>query len=1090
MGSGDGVVFLAQAAQQAPASAPRRISFVAGTRRVFNVAPGEAVVLDAQPFDLTYRRSGNAVLVTHANGAEMLLTGATPDGEPALVTIGDLTLPLLDIIATGLQAVAPAAGPIGLAGGNGQFRELKVDPLVGLSDTGPLGFSQPPRIVPDPTFTPGGLVDPGAPQVPGLVVSSRVLAKEDLVAGTVSLPIAVNAAGVGTIFFVQVSDLPAGVVLSTAGGALVPAGRSVLVPVADLASLRISGLPLDSDVDFTLSATPYGVAGLAGAPIAGTSPIRVVVDAVADVPSFAVSAASGDEDTAIALNFVAAPTDTDGSETITALRLSGVPSGSVLTHVAAGGATVTLSPTSSGGSEYALTPAQFNGLAITPPRDFNGQIVLGARIVTTETNLSGEEFDYTDNSQTRVRNITVDVAPVSDQPSLTLSVSGVELREDLGTDRLGVSTIANGGRAIAMTVTPGSPGEAAWAVISGIPAGVELRTSSGVVAQAAGSATVSQALLGSLSLSGLPTDSDVDFALTVTPWSRDGSAPAGSGAAQTLSVKVDAVVDDPVLGATLSGTEDNLVALSLAARLGDLDGSERIEGATISGLPAGYALLHVAGGVTTTIATSTGPSDSFAVSTAQAPNVFVRPADNANGTSTLGVTLSVAEQVGAETFMGDNTLSASGNLVLSIAAVSDTPSLSVVNVAGKEDFGAGPIASSSHGARDIPVTFAPGAPGESGWVVVSGIPVGMALSLGGTPLVVSGGAVTLPSVTSQTTYGLQVTSFPQDRAGDIVLTVTGYSKDGSAPAATRTVSTTVAVDAVGDIPDLSAPGKTLAEDSALAAGEQRIALSIVPTATDIDGSETVSVQVSGLAAGARLNVGTESGGVWTLTTAEAAVAHLVLPQHRSGDFDLTVVAVSREKVGLGGPETDLSDNQATRTVSQVVTVTAVADAPTLVVRGTAAGLEDNFIGLTISGALVDTDGSETLGYRLSGIPSGAVLRNASGTIAVGAGGEATLSATDIAGLQIRPPPDSNVDFTIGVTAIATETSNLDAASAASSIHVAITGVPDDATLVSNNALAENTLDAAGGTIACRSASSSATRTCPSDARSRRRRQRS
>ena len=264
MASSDGGTFLAQAAQPAPANGPRRISFVAGTRRDFTVAPGETVVLDAQPSDVTYRRSGNSVLVTHANGAEVLLSGATPDGEPALVTIGNLTLPLLDIIATGLQAVAPAAGaalgglnaagPIGLAGGNGQFRELEIDPLAGLSDTGPLGFSQLQRIVPDPLFTPGALPDPGPSQSPGLVVSSRVLAKEDLVAGSVALPIAVNAAGGGTIFFVQVSDIPAGVVLSTAGGALVPAGGSVLVPVADLASLRISGLPLDSDVDFTLTA--------------------------------------------------------------------------------------------------------------------------------------------------------------------------------------------------------------------------------------------------------------------------------------------------------------------------------------------------------------------------------------------------------------------------------------------------------------------------------------------------------------------------------------------------------------------------------------------------------------------------------------------------------------------------------------------------------------------------------------------------------------------------------------------------------------------------------------------------------------------
>ena len=72
--------------------------------------------------------------------------------------------------------------------------------------------------------------------------------------------------------------------------------------------------------------------------------------------------------------------------------------------------------------------------------------------------------------------------------------------------------------------------------------------------------------------------------------------------------------------------------------------------------------------------------------------------------------------------------------------------------------------------------------------------------------------------------------------------------------------------------------------------------------------------------------------------AQAASAQLVLPQHLAGGFSLTVVATSRETVALGGPETDLSDNAASRTVVQVVSVSAVADAPVLVVRGTAAGL--------------------------------------------------------------------------------------------------------------------------------------------------------
>ena len=72
-----------------------------------------------------------------------------------------------------------------------------------------------------------------------------------------------------------------------------------------------------------------------------------------------MSAASGNEDTAIALSISAAQTDTDGSETLT-IKIDGIPAGATLTNTA--GDTLTIS-----GGSITLTPEQLAGLQITPP---------------------------------------------------------------------------------------------------------------------------------------------------------------------------------------------------------------------------------------------------------------------------------------------------------------------------------------------------------------------------------------------------------------------------------------------------------------------------------------------------------------------------------------------------------------------------------------------------------------------------------------------------------------------------------------------------------------------------------------------------
>src|SRR5205085_2915915 len=112
--------------------------------------------------------------------------------------------------------------------------------------------------------------------------------------------------------------------------------------------------------------------------------------------------------------------------------------------------------------------------------------------------------------------------------------------------------------------------------------------------------------------------------------------------------------------------------------------------------------------------------------------------------------------------------------------------------------------------------------------------------------------------------------------------------------------------------------------------------------TDTDGSETLSIEISGVPAGASLSAGTDNGGgVWTLTPAELVGLTLTPAADSDADFTLTVTATTTEATG----------GDTAQTVDTIdVTVAADADAPTLVVSD-ASGTEDQPIALTIASSL-------------------------------------------------------------------------------------------------------------------------------------------
>ena len=125
---------------------------------------------------------------------------------------------------------------------------------------------------------------------------------------------------------------------------------------------------------FADEAVQYGTLDFNGVAV----PSGVTVTGVADSPTVTVQNATGNEDAAIPLNLQTALTDTDGSESITAITITGIPNGATLTGGTNNGAiTVT-------NGSATLTPAQLTNLKITPPANSDADFTLKVTATSAE----------------------------------------------------------------------------------------------------------------------------------------------------------------------------------------------------------------------------------------------------------------------------------------------------------------------------------------------------------------------------------------------------------------------------------------------------------------------------------------------------------------------------------------------------------------------------------------------------------------------------------------------------------------------------------------------------------------------------------
>lgn len=181
--------------------------------------------------------------------------------------------------------------------------------------------------------------------------------------------------------------------------------------------------------------------------------------------------------------------------------------------------------------------------------------------------------------------------------------------------------------------------------------------------------------------------------------------------------------------------------------------------------------------------------------------------------------------------------------------------------------------------------------------------------------------------------------------------------------------------------------------------DELVYLNLSSKLTDLDGSENLSVEISGLPDDAQLNVGTKVGEVWIVENSDIDLIGFIPPQNFSGQLDLQIKAIA----------TDSNDDKYETVKNMTITVNEVLDTPFV-------NLVDSYVKngeatLTIDVSLRDSDGSENLNIIIDNLPSGATLNQG----ILNDDGSYTLVKEDLSGLKIVGLGNDSVELSVKVS---------------------------------------------------------------------------
>ena len=798
-----------------------------------------------------------------------------------------------------------------------------------------------------------------------------------------------------------------------------PAAPHVDAPVAPAAATAGAAAPVAPDVPETKATTVKPTDTIVQPDHAGT-------------PGISVTAASGEEDNAIALNVKIATTDT--GDTISNITITGVPSGATLNH-----------GTHNADGSWTLTTDQLDGLTLTPPLNFGG---------TIELTVAATAIDGTATASTSAL-LDVSVLRVADKPMLTAS-----------------DTVTAEDTSVALTIAPhltdtdGS--EAITAItITGVPTGASLNHGTH---NTDGSWTLTQADLAGLKITPASHDAH-DFTLTITTTSTEMASdpnPIAAGKASavsdpvTLHVTVDGVATTTLVhSSTAAGVEDTRINLNLS--LTHTDAGETLS-ASLAGIPSGSHFYDSASGGSAIGHDNGNGTWSFSaadIAKAQAAGsgVFIQPPQDWNDFNSASqggiqvVATLTANQIDPET--GAVTpLVTTQNFAVHVAGVADKPTVTASDATTTEDTSVA-LTITPH-LTDVTNTEVISA------VTITGVPGGASLNHGTHN---ADGSWTL---TTGDLAGLRLTPASHD-AHDFTLTITTTSTEQGSNisvlnAVSDPVTLHVAVDGVAT---------TTLVHSSTAAGVEDTRINLNLSLTHTDAGETLSASLAGIPAGSHFYdsvsggsaIGHDNGnGTWSFSADDIAKVQaggmFLQPPQDWNDFNSAGQGGIQVAATLTANQIDPDSGAVTPLVTTqnfAVHVAGVADKPN-VTASDATTTEDTSVALTITPHLTDVTNTEVISaVTITGVPGGASLNHGTHN----ADGSWTLTTGDLAGLRLTPASHDAHDFTLTITTTSTEQgSNISVLNAVSdpvTLHVAVAGV-DQAPVITQTVAASGVED--------------------------------
>jgi large repetitive protein len=733
-----------------------------------------------------------------------------------------------------------------------------------------------------------------------------------------------------TVDSITIEGVPTGAQLSA--GTDNGDGSWTLSP-ADVTGLTITPVAGDS-TDFTLQVTAVSTDGGVSDPVS----LDVTVDAVVGEATVTTQAATGAEDTAIALN-IAASLPQGSDDTITEVTVSGVPAGAALS-----------AGTDNGDGSWTLSPADLANLEVTPPQNSSADFTL-------QVNATTQDVDPETGAITRT---TTDVP-------LTVTVDAVA---DLG-------SVSGGGigaedTAIALNLETSIPGGGAddsvqSVTISGLPAGATLSAGTD---NGDGTFTVDAADIAGLTVTPA-AGSSADFSLGLEITTQDvdpdtGAVTTTTSGAAPVNVQVNAVADEGAAAGGGTGAEDTAIALNIQTSIEGGD-DDTVESITIGGLPAGATL-------------STGADNgdgTFTIDADDIAGLTVTPAAGSSVDFSIDVAVTT-QDVDPETGAVSTTTSAATPIDIQVDAVADEAGF-VGGGAGDEDTAI---------ALNIETFIEGGDDDAVSSITVSGLPAGATLSAG-----TDNGDGTF-TVDAADIASLTVTPAAGDSTDfsiDVAVTTQDVDPDTGAVSTTTSAATPIdiKVDAVVGEADVATQDATGNEDTA-------IALDIQASLPEGSDDTITEVTIEGVPTGAELSAGTDNGdGTWTLSAGDLNGLTITPVAGDSTDFTLQVNATTQDV----DPETG-AITETTSDVPLNVTVNAVVGEATVTTADVTAD-ESTAIPLDITASLPGGSDDTITEVTIEGVPTGAELSagtdNGDGSWTLSSADLANLTVTPVAG---------------------------------------------------------------------------------------------